>query len=245
MMSTSKTMRKVILTILALIIVMALGYTSLCFAAKGGTSYKNATKIQENKQLIMELNEDDYNKDEWFKFIPERTGVYDVRPTVTLLDFSFSVHWYDSNLDPITGTLFNSEYSHFNFWSHDTSVEHIYFKLKKGETYYIKTCSLADSGEFRVKIVPPSYKPGKSKITDIRKGQSKTTVKLKKVKKASQYTIQIRKDNSKWKTISKVKKPEYTFKTKKYKNCYIRVRASRKVDSKWYNGKWSKAKRLK
>ena len=90
--------------------------------------------------------------------------------------------------------------------------------------------------------------PGKVKIAKAKGTKKKIKVKFKKVLGAGGYEVQWSKKKSfKGKKIKKVKKLKYTIKRKdkKRKKYYVRVRAYKKVNGKYYYGKYSKKKKVK
>ncbi len=90
--------------------------------------------------------------------------------------------------------------------------------------------------------------PGKVKITKAKGTKKKIKVKYKKVKGAGGYEVQWSKKKSfSGKKVKKTKKLKYTIKRKdkKRKKYYVRVRAYKKVNGKYYYGKFSKKKKVK
>jgi hypothetical protein len=93
--------------------------------------------------------------------------------------------------------------------------------------------------------------PAKVRITKVKPGKKKMTVKWKKISKATGYEIRYSRDKSfktgvKIKTVKTFKKKGLTIKKlKKKKIWYVQIRAYRTAGGKTYYGPWSAKKRVK
>ncbi len=100
-----------------------------------------------------------------------------------------------------------------------------------------------DSDTLYFKIIP-----GKVKFKKVKASKKKIKIKYGKVLGAGGYEVQWAKKSSfKGKKVKKIKKTSYTIKRKdkKRKKYYVRVRAYKKVNGKYYYGKFSKKKKVK
>ena len=116
-------------------------------------------------------------------------------------------------------------------------------KIGKAKIFIKGIGNFKDSDTVTFKIVP-----GKVKITKAKGTKKKIKVKYKKVKGAGGYEVQWSKKKSfSGKKVKKTKKLKYTIKRKdkKRKKYYVRVRAYKKVNGKYYYGKYSKKKKVK
>ena len=100
--------------------------------------------------------------------------------------------------------------------------------------------------------VTKNVKVGKTKVKKATKkiNSKKVALKLKRIKGAQKYQIQIAK-NKKFKkilvkkTVKKIKVKISSKKIKNKKKLYVRARAIKIISGKKYNGNWSKAKKIK
>ena len=105
----------------------------------------------------------------------------------------------------------------------------------------------ADNGggrySFEVNVIPE--KPGKGKITSLRAGRKRLTVKYKKTNRTNRYQIAVRKKGGKWKYYRATSLKKTIKKLKSKKRYYVKVRGIFVYQGKQYKGKWSSVKSVR
>ena len=123
------------------------------------------------------------------------------------------------------------------------------YKLKRNKKYYIKVDFESDIEKEKLKLCVKEiiHKPGKTKITSLKGGKRKLTVKYSKSKYARKYQVSIKKKGSKkWSKPYTTTKRTLTIKKLKCKSkYYVRVRGYLNNAGTIYKSKWSKAKIIK
>ncbi|MBQ9014574.1 MAG: fibronectin type III domain-containing protein [Firmicutes bacterium] len=117
------------------------------------------------------------------------------------------------------------------------------YSLKKNRTYYlvINSNDYVEDIPFTLKISQVVPKPAKAKLSSVKAGKKKLTVKYASVPYATRYQVQYKKKGaSKWKTKETGKTRITIRNLKAGKKYQVRVRAVRVVDGKNYNGAFSK-----
>ena len=121
--------------------------------------------------------------------------------------------------------------------------------LKRNKKYYIKVNFESDIEKEKIKLCVKEiiHKPGKTKITSLKAGKGKLTVRYSKSKYASKYQISIkRKGAKKWsKTYTTTKRTLTIKKLKSKRKYYVRVRGYLNNAGTVYKSKWSRAKIIK
>ena len=131
-----------------------------------------------------------------------------------------------------------------------TANSETYKNLKPNTTYYIEVESWYTNNDYTssysLRVSKKILKPAAPKLKSVKPGKKKFTVKYSKTKYTTKYQLQLKKGDGSWKTYNNGTKLKKVFKKlKKGKKYSVRVRAARKVDGKWYYGKWSKKKTVK
>ena len=121
--------------------------------------------------------------------------------------------------------------------------------LKRNKKYYIKVDFESDIEKEKLKLCVKEiiHKPGKTKITSLKAGKRKLTVKYSKSKYARKYQVSIKKKGSKkWSKPYTTTKRFLTIKKLKCKRkYYVRVRGYLNNAGTVYKSKWSRAKIIK
>ena len=190
----------------------------------------------------------------YYKFkTPSYGGVdYTLKATITKTDggtpgFSFYLLNEDYKQIGEDGTEFSDRIDLSGVGSAGSLT---YQNLKPNSTYYVEVDSWARNNGFSpsyaIRVSKKILKPKAPALKSVKPGKKKITVKYSKVKYTTKYQLQLKKGDGDWKTYNNGTKLKKVFKKlKKGKKYSVRVRAARKVDGKWYYGKWSKKKTVK
>ena len=87
--------------------------------------------------------------------------------------------------------------------------------------------------------------PAKGKVTSWKGGKKKATLKFAKLSKATRYQVACKKKGGSYKYRYTTKRTVVIKNLSKKKYYYVKVRGQRKVNGKYYSGKWSEVKKTK
>lgn len=180
---------------------------------------------------------------ELFKFTT--TGRSDSKYTFIIRTTYAEQDYYTATIDFGEGEDILA-YSYYNDDEDYTSTR----SLKDNKTYTIRVYGdhygfYRDNVEYEFIVKEVIAKPAKGRITSLKGGKKKLTVKYSKLGKASRYQIAFKKKGGsyKYKYTTSTSKTIKGLKSKKY--YYVKVRGQRYARGKYYSGKWSATKKVK
>ena len=144
------------------------------------------------------------------------------------------VELYNSRLDRVTKLSCGGFYGPKEYESK--------LKLKSSATYYICVSGMYSDeySKVKFKLKENICKPTKPSFSSAKAGRNNITLKWRSYK-ASRFQIKKRVSGGSWGKAKTIKASHYTFsKLKNNRKYQIKVRGQRRVEGKWYSGKWAK-----